>query len=173
MAVIIKPPTETFVLESGEYAMNSTTGEYRVGDGTRTYENLIYPDWNDILATRFVDDFLRAFILQSFDRGGLALAKISNTIIDYGMGADDGSLFVTASSVDIEITLPDPTEMLYTFNGETYSKIIQITKKDSTLYKVKLLPFASEKIIGEDYQYLESQYDNLTLISDGTNYFER
>jgi len=173
MGVIIKPPTETFVLGDGEYAMNGTTGEYREGDGTRNYNELIYPEWNDILAPRFVDDFLRAFILQSFEAQGIAIAKVSNTIIDYSMGADDGSLFVTASTVDIEITLPNPADMLYTFNGETYSKICQVTKKDSTLYKIKLLPYGSAKIMGEDYQYLESQYDNFNFITDGTNYFEK
>lgn len=173
MAVILKPPTETFILADGEYAMNSDTGEYREGDGTRNYQELIYPEWNDILSPRYVDDFLRAFIVQSFQAQGLTLSKISSTIIDYDMSADDGCLFVTASTVDVEITLPNPADMLYSFNDATFSKICQVTKTDSTLYRIKLLPYGAAKIMGEDFQYLESQFDNFNFITDGTNYFEK
>ena len=177
MGVIIKNAeywlSENPILIENDYGFVSETGEYRIGDGENVWSELKYPEWNDVLSPRLTDDFTRNYLnelSQTSINGGVAIKIVE---FDYSILVNDNSIFANCSGEDLEITLPDPSDMLYTFNGQTYSKEIQVTKSDSTLFKVKVLPFGMSKILGEDFQYLESQYDNITLISDGINYFER
>lgn len=177
MGVIIKTnaewESEDPILTEGDYGFVSDTGEYRVGDGVSTWSTLVYPDWNDIIALRETDDFTRNYLVDFFEatiNGGVSIKTVE---VDYQMLVTDNSVFANCVSVDLDITLPNPSTMIYTLNGNSYSKVVQITKKDSTAYKVNILPYAMETIMGETSQVLNSQYENLTLISDGTNYYER
>ena len=72
-------------------------------------------------------------------------------------------IFANASTVDITMTLPTAIGIA--------GREINITKTDTTIYNVIINTTSSQTIIGELTQTLTAQYDNITLISDGSNWF--
>lgn len=151
-------------LGEGLYGFESDTGHYKLGDGVTA--------WNDLSYYHIVNDFERSLIVEQNALSEIVGTKITTTEADYSMQITDGNLFVTCTSANIEITLPHPNLITYSFNDNTYSRILQVTKVDSTAYTVTLVP-TSGTIMGETSQVLTSQYDNFTFISDGTDIFER
>lgn len=67
-----------------------------------------------------------------------------------------------ATSGNISVTLPNPLQ--------TLKKTITITKVDTTVNTVTILPFGIELVAGEASQVLLLNGESLTLISDGTNW---
>jgi len=72
-------------------------------------------------------------------------------------------IFVDATTGDITITLPTAV------GNEGYE--INVTKKDSTLNGVIVDTTSAQTIIGELTQTTTTQYDNMTFISDGSDWF--
>lgn len=93
--------------------------------------------------------------------------KIINKNINYQALAEYQLIIADATSGAINITLPNPTTCL--INSVSYT--IGITKKDSSLNIVNILPFASELIVGESQQELQVQGEVLNFITDGINWY--
>lgn len=77
------------------------------------------------------------------------------------IAATDQFVFADATSNNVAITLPTPSA------GKEYT----IKRKDNTTNIVSLVGPSGQKIDGQNTYYLEYQYDSITLISDGTDYF--
>ena len=92
----------------------------------------------------------------------LTTTSISTSII-----AKSQTVICDATSGAIDITLPDPT-LCY---GNNRSFRIAIYKKDTTVNEVTILPFDTEKIVGEVSQILNSEGDVINLITDGINWY--
>jgi len=107
------------------------------------------------------------------ETAGVSGAKYKQVEIDYSVEVGDSSIYVVTDSGDVNITLPSPSDMTYTFDGETYSYIIHITKIRNDSNTVYVLPNGSETIIAESSLELTEQAENVTLVTDGTNYYER
>ena len=88
----------------------------------------------------------------------IALPYVAKTA-DYTLTDSDYTCAVTASSVNITITLP-------AVSGTT-GRVYNIKKMDSTAYTVIIDGNASETIDGDTTQILSSQYDNLQIQSTG------
>jgi hypothetical protein len=145
--------------------MESDTGHYKYGDGVTA--------WNTLAYDSIISDFTRSYLneLQSiaYNAGTPSVAKSGN----YDMSYADGIIEVTTGANEIIIKLPNPALCSYTFNGVKMLRIYQVVKVDSGAGRVKLIPFSTEKILGEDEQWLNVQYENLTFYTNGSNYFER
>jgi hypothetical protein len=91
---------------------------------------------------------------------------ITTTSISTPLIAKSQTVICDATSGAIDITLPDPT--LCHSNNRSFR--IAIYKKDTTVNEVTILPFGTEKIVGEVSQILNSEGDVINLITDGTNW---
>lgn len=169
MGLIIKPSatwiSDNTILSSGAYGMEYETGHYKYGDGITA--------WNDLVYSSITGDFTRSFLNEL---QGIALnagTPISSKSANYDMLYTDGIIQVTTGASDVIIKLPRPSLTGYTFNELTMQRIYQVVKVDDGIGRVKLIPFGSALILGETEQWLNSQYENLTFYTNGTNYFER
>jgi hypothetical protein len=79
---------------------------------------------------------------------------------DYTILTTDGyqTIFVTCSSADITITLP----------AASTKRNIKIAKTDVTAFRVIIARAGSDTIAGNTYAELSSQYQAITLESNGT-----
>jgi hypothetical protein len=91
----------------------------------------------------------------------------------YTMLYTDGIIQVTTGANNVTIRLPDTSTTSYILDGVIMQRIYQVVKIDNGSGKVRLVPFSTEKILGETEQWLKSQYDNFTFYTNGSNYFER
>jgi len=83
---------------------------------------------------------------------------------DYTLTASDYTALVTCSSVNITITLPAAASVVA-------GKVYNIKKVDATAYTVIIDGDSSETIDGATTFTLTSQYENLTIQSNGSNWF--
>lgn len=169
MGLIIKTGatwvSDNTILSSGTYGMESDTGHYKYGDGSTA--------WNDLVYSSIVGDFTRSFLNELQSTSFNAGTPIASKSASYDMLYTDGIIQVTTGASDVTIRLPRPSLMSYTFNGVTMQRTYNVVKLDDGIGRVRLIPFSTEKILGEDEQWLNSQYENLTFYTNGTNYFEK
>ena len=76
-------------------------------------------------------------------------------------------ILADASSNAINVTLPNP---ILCFSDNRSFKI-GITKIDSTINKVNILPYGSELIVGESQQDLRREGEVLNFITDNINWY--
>lgn len=93
--------------------------------------------------------------------------KILNKTADYQALEESQLIIVDATTAETNITLPNPINSI----TDNVSFQIGITKKDTTVNKVVVLPFASELIVGETSQDLRLDGEVLNFITDGTNWY--
>lgn len=98
---------------------------------------------------------------------------VKNVAGDYQMLLEDDTVVVSPDNNTLNIKLPSPGLCINTHNDITYSKSFNIQNGAINKGQVKILPFSVEKIMNEDYQILKTKNDNLTLVTDGVNWFER
>lgn len=157
--------SDNTVLTNGTYGVESDTGHVKLGNGSTA--------WNDLTYYSLISDFTLQTILDTYLVGLNTGNPIKSKNANYSMLYYDSIIMVTTGSSEIEITLPRPSLTDYEFNGLTMVRSYNIQKADNGSGRVKILPFGSEKILGENFQYLNVQYDNFTLFSDTTNWFEK
>lgn len=94
-------------------------------------------------------------------------AHVTTVTTDTNMSTETRTLLVDASSGEIDITLPNPTA----FHSNSISRAVGITKTDSSVNIINILPNGSETIVNETSQELRLQGEVLNFISDGTNWW--
>jgi len=89
--------------------------------------------------------------------------------IDTNTSLDEESQVVIAdaTSNDVEITLPNPANMIQ----NNRSKRITVTRKDTSGHNVKILPYSGEDIAFESYQDLIRQGETLVFVTDGIDWY--
>jgi len=89
--------------------------------------------------------------------------------IDTNTSLDEESQVVIADAInnDIEIKLQNPQNMIQ----NSRSKKVTITRKDTSEYNVKILPYSGENIAFESYQDLVKQGETLVFVTDGTDWY--
>lgn len=92
---------------------------------------------------------------------------IINVDEDAKLSAATQTVLVDATSGDINITLPSPSQC---FN-DNRSFSIAIHKIDTTANVVTILPNDSESVVGETSQTLELDGEIYNFITDGTNWY--
>lgn len=95
--------------------------------------------------------------------GGSSSRVISLKSADYNMVDSDDVILTNSSSVNITIKLPNPNSVS--------KKNLDIKKIDNTIYTTIIIPYNTETIDGSTSKILETQYQNITLITDGANWF--
>lgn len=93
--------------------------------------------------------------------------KIINKSSNYQALEENQLIITDATSGEIEINLPNPINCVI----DQVSYKVGITKKDTSLNYVIILPFASELIVGEAVQQLRYEGEVLNFITDGTNWY--
>jgi len=107
------------------------------------------------------DDLLDKAI---FDNSRELIIEVTATT---ALNAENQLILCDATSEEIDITLPDPSLSF----ADSRSFKIGITKVDTSVNAVNILPFASELIVGETSQYLVLDGEVLNFITDGTNWY--
>lgn len=91
-----------------------------------------------------------------------------NTVsISVGLTAVAQTVLVDATSGPINITLPPPVDCFDTGRSLRFG----ISKTDLTANIITILPNATELIVGEISQSINSEGDILNFITDGTNWY--
>lgn len=98
--------------------------------------------------------------------GAIGSQKIVVKTTNYSVTEENQLIIANATSGAINITMPPPANCF----SNSCSLTITITKSDITSNKVNILPNASETIVGETSQYLQSEGEILTFITDGSNW---
>ena len=92
---------------------------------------------------------------------------IISTNIDLELTAKNQTVLVDATSGDINITLPKPTNCF--IRGR--SNKIAITKIDNSDNTVNIIPYDSELVLSENSQELLQRHEILNFITDSTNWY--
>jgi len=92
---------------------------------------------------------------------------IKNISTDTSLDEESQILIVDATSNDVEITLPNPANMIQ----NSRSKRITVTRKDTSGYDVTIVPYSGEDIAFESYQDLIRQGETLVFVTDGINWY--
>lgn len=114
------------------------------------------PDYNDYLR---LSEEVRA--LQRSSANGPLTVAISGSLA-LSSAVKETILIVDASSGEINITLPAPSEK---------SAPITVKKVDVSEYAVNILPNDSETIDGDSSLIVDSQWSAAKLTTDGTNWY--
>jgi len=117
--------------------------------------------------TRFLNDTITVMEALSKLDEEIGSIKILNIDVSSSTLPINQLLIVDATSGNITITLPDPTEFFINNN----SKTISITKKDISTNIVTIEPYGTEEVVGETSQELFSEGDVINLITDGTDWY--
>jgi hypothetical protein len=90
----------------------------------------------------------------------------------YNLGVVGGLLLVETGATNTAINLPSASSIYVYDNtyGYAFGKIINIKKVDNGIGNVVINPNGSETIDGQLTQTLYTQYDNISIQSDGTNW---
>jgi len=92
---------------------------------------------------------------------------IINTSADINLEEESQIVIADAISNDVEIKLPNPANMIQ----NSRSKRVTVTRKDTSGYNVKILPYSSEDIAFESYQDLIRQGETLVFVTDGIDWY--
>lgn len=125
-------------------------GTYEAPQGTRFLDNSIS-----------VKDALEILDLQIGSQR-IITVNTSTVLVPFNQ-----TILCDCVSAELNITLPNPADTY--LNNE--SKTFTLTKIDSTKNKVNILPFGSEKVVGEIQQDLKLEGETLTFVSNGTDWF--
>jgi len=98
--------------------------------------------------------------------------SIDSSIKTYDMGLVCGLLLVETGATNTAVNLPSASSIYMYDNvyGAAFGKIINIKKIDSGAGGVVINGSGSETIDGALTQTLSTQYENLTIQSDGSNW---
>ena len=92
---------------------------------------------------------------------------ITSVSANTALSENSQTVLVDSTSGEITITLPNPANMF----ASGRSKVIGVTKIDTSSNKVIIQPFASETIVGEASQSLSFDGEVLNFITNGTNWY--
>lgn len=136
----------------------------KVGAGLDTDGNYITPS-----GTNFIDTSTNLANADSLldEAIGNISEIILNVTTDYQALENSQLILADASSGEVDITLPNPANMI----DGNISKSVSITKTDTTTNKVIISPFGTEKIVNDLFQELLLQGEVLNFITDGTNWW--
>lgn len=95
--------------------------------------------------------------------GSTAWNVVTVTSATYNMTNTNDVILADATSNSVAVTLPDPTTAT--------KKPLNIKRIDSSTNSVSINPKNTETMDGEAIKYLYSQYDSLTFVTNGTNWY--
>ena len=96
---------------------------------------------------------------------GVRIKSVTN---NYTALWGDTVLLVNASGGNITITLPDSAEVAVAKNE--MGKLFYIKKVDASANTVTIDPYSTQTIDGAGTYVINTQYDSVTIVSDGSNY---
>ncbi len=98
--------------------------------------------------------------------------RVDSSTKTFTVSLGGGLVLVDTGATDTGINLPSAGSIYYYDNvyGGAFGKILNIKKIDSGAGHVIISPDGSETIDGQLTQSLTTQYDNITIQSDGTNW---